>query len=250
MSESQPTGSGSGLMSNSGGSGTAPKNRIYLVSYPKVIFMYPTAVTALIVAIWMHMTNGLYETDNIGNVAHWLTVGFLALFTLNQVVISFDFPRTTSLTLFFLIFTVLLGGYMLILNFPNLLPFLGQTINSIKPKANAQFYYIIAAVYALLFIIVKISVQFDYWEVRPNELLHHTGLLSDLKRFSAPSMRIDKEINDLFEYILLGSGRLIIQPSNERRAIVLDNVFFISHKERAITRMLGALQVQVRQDSN
>jgi gentisate 1,2-dioxygenase len=50
--------------------------------------------------------------------------------------------------------------------------------------------------------------------------------------------------------MLLRSGRLILQASNERRAIILDNVPFIRKKEDAITRMLGALQVQVRSDSS
>jgi hypothetical protein len=102
----------------------------------------------------------------------------------------------------------------------------------------------------LLYGIVLISRRFDYWEVRGNELLHHSGLLSDLKRFSAPNLRIDKEINDVFEYILLGSGRLIIHASNERRAIVLDNILFINSKEERITKMLGALQVRVRTDAS
>ncbi|MCA8985561.1 MAG: hypothetical protein R3C12_23385 [Planctomycetaceae bacterium] len=251
MSQDQPTTSGPVTVPQTTGNKKQPAdNRIFLVSYPKIVFMYPTAITALIVAIWMHMTNGLYGVENVGNFSMILTTAFLLLFTVNQVVISFDFPRTTSLTLFFLIFTLLLGGYLLIANFPQVVPFVGDLIRGLKPVANAFFFYLIALIYALLFLLVKINVQFDYWEVRPNELLHHSGLLSDLKRFSAPNMRIDKEINDLFEYILLGSGRLIIQPSNERRAIVLDNVFFISQKEKAITRMLGALQVQVRQDSN
>ena len=85
--------------------------------------------------------------------------------------------------------------------------------------------------------------------MRPNELLHHHGVLSNLERFPAPHLRIDKEINDVFEYLLLRSGRLILQPSEERRAIILDNVPFIERKEETITRMLGALQVQVRTDT-
>ena len=97
-----------------------------------------------------------------------------------------------------------------------------------------------------IYIFVYIMARFDYWEVRPNELLHHHGVLSDLERFSAPHLRIDKEINDIFEYLLLRSGRLILQPSGEKRAIILDNVFFISSKEKRITKLLGALQVQVR----
>jgi hypothetical protein len=97
---------------------------------------------------------------------------------------------------------------------------------------------------------VVVSVQFDYWEVRPNELLHHHGVLSDLERFAAPNLRIDKEINDVFEYWLMRSGRLILHPSNERRAIVLENVLRINRKEQQITSMLGVLQVEMRPDTD
>ena len=99
-----------------------------------------------------------------------------------------------------------------------------------------------------LYLGVLVSRRFDYWEVKGNELLHHHGFLSNLERFSAPNLRIDKEINDVFEYLLLQSGRLIIHASNERRAIVLENVLFINKKEERITKMLGALQVRVRTD--
>ncbi|WP_237226880.1 hypothetical protein [Rubinisphaera sp. JC750] len=249
MSQDRPTASESGPDSKDE-KREPVRNSIYLVSYPKVVFMYPTAIASLVVALWMHFTHGFYAVENMGNYSYFLATGFLAIFTLNMVVISFDFPRTTSLTLFFSIFSVVLGCYVLFANFPNMLPFIGDIVHSIKPVANAQFYYLMFVIYAALFLLVKLSVQFDYWEVRPNELLHHHGFLSDLERFSAPNMRIDKEINDLFEYILLGSGRLIVHPSNERRAIVLENIFFIGQKEQRITKMLGALQVQVREDSN
>jgi gentisate 1,2-dioxygenase len=48
--------------------------------------------------------------------------------------------------------------------------------------------------------------------------------------------------------MLLRSGRLIIHASNERRAIVLENVLRINRTEERITRMLGALQVRVSTD--
>jgi len=228
-----------------------PKN-IYLVSYPKIVFMYPTVIVAAIVAIWMHVTYGLSSENPItaDSTSVFLATVFLAIFTFNLVVISFDFPRTTSLTLFFFAGVIVLGGYVLLTNFPSVLPAISSLFSGIRPVANAQFYYTFVLIFLMLFLLVKIGVQFDYWEVRPNELLHHHGFLSDMERFSAPSLRIDKEINDLFEYMLLGSGRLILHPSNERRAIVLENVFFIGNKEKTITKMLGALQVQVREDSN
>jgi hypothetical protein len=119
-------------------------------------------------------------------------------------------------------------------------------LSRFRPLANATFYFTLATLFGVIYAFVIVGTRFDYWEVRPNELLHHSGLLSDLKRYSAPHLRIDKEINDVFEFLLLRSGTLILQPSQERRAIVLENVMNISRKEDQITRMLGALQVQVR----
>jgi hypothetical protein len=112
--------------------------------------------------------------------------------------------------------------------------------------ANAQFYFLFVLVMTMIYLGVLITTRFDYWEVRGNELLHHHGFLANLERFPAPALKIDKEIKDVFEYLLLGSGRLILHPSNEPRAIVLENVAFISKKEELITGMLGALQVRVR----
>ena len=102
-------------------------------------------------------------------------------------------------------------------------------------------------IFALIYLAVLIKVQFDYWEIRPNELLHHHGILSDLERYPAPNLRVSKEVSDVFEYFLFRSGRLILHPSSETRAIILDNVPFIDYKEKKLTSMLGALQVQVRQ---
>jgi hypothetical protein len=39
-----------------------------------------------------------------------------------------------------------------------------------------------------------------------------------------------------------------LHPSDDRRAIVLENVPFIDRKEESVTRMLGALQVQIRKN--
>ena len=166
----------------------------------------------------------------------------------NLVVISFEFPRTTSLTWFFAISTLCLASWFLFSLYDNLAPALLQGVLSIKPMANGSFYMIFTAIMLALFVAVLISRRVDYWEVRGNELLHHHGFLSNLERFNAPNLRIDKEITDLFEYLLLRSGRLVIHCSNERRAIVLENVLGIDKKERQITQMLGALQVRVRTD--
>ena len=171
---------------------------------------------------------------------------FLLVFGLNLVVIAFDFPRTTSLTWFFAFVSIVIGIWFLLKLNPWLAPQIAEALMKIKPAANASFYLIFTGIMLFLYICVLVSRRFDFWEVKGNELLHHHGFLSNMERFSAPNLRIDKEINDVFEYLLLRSGRLIIHASNERRAIVLDNILFINDKEERITQMLGALQVRVR----
>jgi membrane protein YdbS with pleckstrin-like domain len=218
------------------------KKRIYLVSYPKIIFLYPTLICSVIAGIVATFAEQGNPTSQ------GIALVFLMVTGVNLVVIAFDFPRTTSLTLFFFFAALGMGLTMVFRFYPDLLPSVTTILESLKPYANAEFYFLNAGILSLIFVGVFISVQFDYWEVRPNELLHHHGILSDLERFSAPNLRIDKEINDVFEYMLLKAGRLILQPSNERKAVVLDNIFFINKKEAQITRMLGAVQVQLRSD--
>ena len=215
---------------------------VKLVAYPKAILLYPTLLATVIAAIWLTVRPA--ETTETQLVA----VAWLGLFTANLVVLSFDFPRTASLTLFFLAFGVGMGLVLLNTARPDWFPAVFDVISGVRPYADAAFYWTFAGVLATVFAFIVIARRFDYWEVRPNELLHHHGLLSNLKRYSAPHLKIEKEINDVFEYALLRSGTLILHPKNEPRAIVLENVPGISRKESQITKMLSALQVSVRDE--
>lgn len=215
---------------------------IILISYPKIVLLYPTFIAAIIAGI---MTMVLGEASQ-----HAQTIGvlFLGLLTANVVVLAFDFPRTTSLNLFFVGVVLVMGTVLGSIYFPDLLPNVTGVLKRIDPRANATFYFCFVAMLALIYVAVLINVRFDYWEVRQNELLHHHGFLSSVERYPAPNVRISKEITDVFEYMLLRCGRLIIHPSNEPHTYVLDNVLNINAKEAAITKMLGSLQVSVRDD--
>lgn len=214
---------------------------IYLVSYPKIVLLYPTLIAAMIAGIYT------WFAGSEGHGAEITAIVFLAVLALNLVVLSFDFPRAASLTLFFLIFGVAMGLVLLFRSYPDMLPAVTDVLKRFRPQANATFYFTIATTLGLIFAVVLVSTRFDYWEVRGNELLHHSGLWSDLKRYNASSLRIDKEVTDVFEYLLLRSGTLILHPTQEPRAVVLENVPGISRKEEQITQMLGTLKVQVRE---
>lgn len=224
-----------------------PPDRITIISYPKIVFLYPTYIMSFVAAVYFSF---LYSgsLDDPSDLARIISAMFLCVFATNLVVLAFDFPRTTSLTIFFLLAFLGTGLVLLFVLKPTWLPVFGDMIRAFSPVANGTFYWFLFVFLSLIYIAVLGSARFDYWEVTPNELLHHHGVLSNLERFPSPHLRVDKEIEDVFEYFLLRSGKLILQPSNERRAIILENVPFIGTKERMLTSMLGALQVQVREE--
>ncbi|MHB8972869.1 MAG: hypothetical protein ACYC3X_17765 [Pirellulaceae bacterium] len=219
-------------------------SRVVLVSYPKIVFLYPTLLVSLAAAIYMSFARPPLDTTSTDAIV--LSVVFLGVWATNMVVLAFDFPRTSSLSLFFLIVAVVMGGVLLSVLKPEVLPYVAARLREFHPLANASFYWVFSLSLGLATLGAMIVARFDRWEARPNELLHHQGLWGDLDRFPAPGMRIDKEVTDVFEYILLQSGRLILHISGEKLAVVLDNVPFITRKEKALTQLLGTLQVAVR----
>jgi hypothetical protein len=226
---------------------TTPKQEsVFLIEYPSVIFLYPTLIVSILASIYMAVAGAPIQDGVPTSGAVICGWTFLIMLSLNLIVLSFDFPRGTSLTILFIIVALVLGGALLVTWREGIFDPLRNFLLNLKPVASDTFYFCFTFVMSLIFIAVWVHARFDYWEVRPNELLHHHGMLSNLERLAAPNLQIEKEINDIFEYMLAGSGRLILKPAQEQRVIILDNVMRIAAKEQQITKMLGALQVQVR----
>ena len=78
--------------------------------------------------------------------------------------------------------------------------------SSIYATANAGFYFMYFLIVSFVLLIVYITRWLDYWEVLPNEILHHHGPLSDLERFPTMNLKFDKEIPDVLEYASAGRG--------------------------------------------
>ena len=104
------------------------------------------------------------------------------------------------------------------------------------------------AILGITFLFVFIKARFNYWEFTSNELLHHHGFVGNIERFPAPNLRISKEIHDVFEFLLLRSGRLVVHPSGERRSFVLELVVGVNKKEETIKRLLSKLSVDIDHD--
>ncbi|MCA9192112.1 MAG: hypothetical protein KDB03_10125 [Planctomycetales bacterium] len=219
-------------------------DRVFLVPYPNVVFLYPTLIAALVSAIGMTIW-GEESVAAGSRVPFALSIFFLGILTINLIVLTVDFPRATALTLFFIVCTVALGVVLLGTFFPDMIPWIKALFGGLHPLANASFFWIIAVALLVMLITVKIGVQFDYWEVRQNELLHHHGMLSDLRRYPTSGLQVEKEITDVFEYMLLRSGRMVLRPPGNNRDLVLENIAFIDTKEKQVTQLLSARRVEI-----
>jgi len=212
--------------------------RITIRAYPKIIFLYPAMILAFICAIFIQLDWG--ARDN------W-TLAFMVILAFNLCVISFDFPRTASLTLVFSIVAIILAA-ILINERSEFFPALANLSGDLKPSANATFYWMFGIVMAIIYLIVWVIHRFiDYWEVLSNEIIHHQGILGGIERLPAPGVRLEKDITDVFEFLLLRSGRLIITPAGQTRTIVMDNVPNINKVEDGVKAILGVTEVSFRQ---
>jgi hypothetical protein len=262
-----------------------PKHReqgIRIFMWPKVIFLYPTAIVALICALGMHFIDDrvhdpsrpldqavdsrqytqadggaaikdsaatMDKRDRFWTPQNLLGMLFLAMLAFNLLTMGLDLPRFSIVAVFFaILFTVFfllwLGSYFQL----DLMRPIHAVLAHIYAVANRGFYIMVFVTLMLVFLIIWLTRWLDYWEVLPNEILHHHGPLSDLERYPTMNLKFDKEIPDVLEYILLGAGRLVLHIPNVSKAMVMDNVLFINGKEEALKRVMSRLEVRVTTD--
>jgi hypothetical protein len=254
---------------------------IRIFMWPKVIFLYPTAIVALMCSIGMamihdythdptkplsaavdpkHLTpehaipndvakEGITKVDRFLTWQNLLAMLFLAMFAFNLLVMALDFPRFTLVAvilgvLFSIFFILWLGA---IFKWDLMKP-IHLVYSGIYAVANKGFYLMVFMTLMLVFAVIYATRWLDYWEVLPNEILHHHGPLSDLERYPTMNLKFDKEIPDVLEWMLLGSGRLVLHVPNVAKALVLDNVLFITAKEEALKKVMSRLEVRITSD--
>ncbi|MEC7565124.1 MAG: hypothetical protein VX738_05510 [Planctomycetota bacterium] len=252
--------------------------RIY--HYPNIIFLYPSLIACILAAVVLSFSDGVYEessaapatqveagaddnpqadadadgsTEASGPVkrssAVLVTIVFLLLFTFNLFVMAFDFPQSKFLAVLFFVFALILALVVLGMKAPHLMGGWGRFISGIDPVADQVFFWTMSGLIGFVFLVMYLARLLDYWVIRPNEVIHYHGLPRHTRRFSAPHMRFEMEINDIFEHMLLKSGRLYIRPTNEKEEFILDNVINVRKKNERVNQILSALQVQLREDS-
>lgn len=217
--------------------GSNKVERTVLRPYPKVVYFYLTWLAALACGI---ITGTIDDSAKVANTCAFI---FLWIFAFNLLVVSFEFSRMLSVAVLFLSLAIVFLGLWL-----GFLDGIFGFLTKVKPSANHQFYFFVFITFTLVYLFVFLQTRFNYWIVRRNELLHKHGFLGDVKRYHAQDVKIHKEIPDVFEYLLLRSGSMILHPKGEDRAIVLNNIIGIQRKEAEVKEILESYAVRIDND--
>jgi len=202
--------------------------RVIVRPLPKVVFFYLT---------WL--LSGVCAIINPGSTMGLVWMG---VFFFNALVISFDFNEERSLILVLGAVAVVLG-----LLYMGVLGSVSHWFTSLAPVMNRTFYMMMFGGFSVLFLFVWLNTRFNYWEFRPNEVVHRYGIFPKMKRYSTEDMRWDKTVPDMLERLLLGTGTIILTTPHERHPVVLDHVFKIGSIDDKIADILGVKAV-VHQD--
>ncbi len=211
---------------------TQRTERVIIRPLSGIIYLYPSLIAALVCGTVVTAGDVTAASPGVTGLL------FMLVFFFNLSIVAFDYTRLASITI---VLSLVIVGLL-----SALFPQVGDVIQTALDQPlfmNATFYWVWSAGLTVIFLLTLIRTRFDYWEVKNNELLHHHGFLGDVERWPAPNMRISKEIKDILEYALARSGRLVLVPQGESRAIVIDNVPRINKVEADIQTLLGALRV-------
>jgi len=206
-------------------------NEVYLRSYPKVIFLWPLMLTSFLLWI-LQLFQPTTPQAWYGNI--WLIVLFSNLF-----IMAFDFSSAKFFLLIMAIVVVLLLVMFLVL--PNVsIPIIGGDFNL---ELTADFYLVITLVLVFILGLVVVSARFDYWKIERNEIYHKTGLFASAERMPTKSLRILKEIPDVFEFFVLRAGSITLMPG-QHDVIHLNTVLNINKKQEQIDDLLSYVSVE------
>jgi len=213
---------------------TKPITEVILRSYPKIIFLWPLLLTSAILWPIQAFMGG-------GQPAQWLGIFWLIVLFCNLFVIAFDF---SSAKFFILILAIVI--FILLLIFW-IIPVYGiPTLADItwNPGLTANFYMAMTLILFIILFFVWLDALFDYYKVERNEIYHKKGIFSSAERFPVKSLRIKKEIPDVFEFFILRAGSMTLMPGKVDETITLHTVLNINKKAEQIDFLLSHISVE------
>jgi len=197
--------------------------RVVVRPLPKVVFFYLTWLASFGCA----MLSGTLPSAVLG-------LAWLGVFIFNLGVISFDFTEERALLVVVLIGAGGFGVYHF-----DLMASIQSWLLALNPVMNQGFYWIMFVTFTVIYLFVWANTRVNYWEFRPNEVIHRYGFFSKAKRYRPELIRWDRVMPDVMERLLLGTGTMVLTTSQEPHPLVLEHVPGVSRVDERIAAVLG-----------
>ncbi len=227
------------------------KDRMVIRSYSSMILFIPSFIAALTCGITQMLLNRYRDVpleDAVRSSGYMDVIGiiFLVIFSLNLILIAFDFSRARTIIIIVLIIAII--AILLLVNAYT--GFLsggdpGAEQRPMRIYFSTQVYLGLAALLLFIISFTLLGSLFNYYVVEGNELLHYRGIGGGVERYPATNMSIVKEYPDIIEFLFFRSGTLILTPPRATRSIIMKNVIGIDKKERTMNEILARLKVDI-----
>ena len=213
---------------------TKKEETVYIRNYPKVIFFWPLALTSFVL-LWIQLLMGDQPNAFLGY--FWI-----AMFFINLFVTAFDFSSSK----FFLLVLIIIVGLLVVifLGVSGRLSFSAAAVQTFNFGLTWPFYMVMSVVFAFVLFFVFIDTRFSYWKIERNEMYHKSGVFSSAERYPVSSLRIKKEIPDVFEFLFLRAGSLVLMPGRQEEVIQLPTVLNINKRINELDTLLSHVSVE------
>ena len=130
---------------------------------------------------------------------------------------------------------------LLIFLVPDIFSGIGE--ETFNPGITAPFYFVVTIILAFVLGLVVLGSRFDYWKIERNEIYHKSGIFSSAERIPTKSLRIRKEIPDVFEFFILRAGSITLMPGHGD-VIPLTTVLNVNKKQKQIDYLLSHVSIE------
>jgi hypothetical protein len=216
---------------------------ITIRSYPKTVHFYPMAIMSLVIGSLI-VAFQFFIPDPLlySRIVTLLTFIWLVIFFFNLLLVTFDFGKNFIVAIILVIVIVVLAT-ALYASSTGTMPIFDPSNLGLVINANSMLAFI--AIFCVVIFIAWIRARLYYVKIFQNEIVFKKGILGDVERYGTTNVMFYKEIPDIFEYLLLRSGRLTFTIPGRKTTIVLDNVPNINGVEKEVLVLLRRIEVDV-----
>jgi hypothetical protein len=219
----------------------AAPTAIIIRSWPKIVMMIPTLIVAIICGV-LAAYSAQPQSDAGFSRAHYIGLFFLLVMAINLTLLLYDLSLRGFIIAVLAIVAVVLGLFLLNTRLQTVWESIGRAL-SLRVWANSAFYFTFALILLINLGIAWLITRFNYWRVENNEIIIHSGFMHEQERHPTAQARFKMVIDDIVEYGLMGSGRLVFYFSDNNAQHELPTVLGVRRKAKALDELLGRVAV-------